>query len=73
MNRKYLNITREDLLVFLSLLFTVIDFGVAMVGIFLDPFSEYESVIGWLLIAFTFMVVMFTTALWFERYGDDQR
>ena len=73
MRRKHLLITREDILVFLALLFNVIDFGVAMVGIFIDPHSEYEPTIGWLLLALTAMVFMFTTALWIERYGDDQR
>ena len=73
MRRKHLLITREDSLVFLALLFNVIDFGVAMAGIFVDPYGEHEKVIAWMLLAFSTMVVMFTLALWRERYGDDHR
>ena len=73
MRRKHLLITREDLLVFLSLLFNVIDFGVAMAGIFVDPYGKHAEAIAWMLVAFSAMVLMFTQALWKERHGDDHR
>lgn len=70
MRRKHLLITREDILVFLALLFNVIDFGVAMAGIFVDPYGKHADTIAWMLLAFSTMVVMFTLALWQERYGN---
>lgn len=73
MRRKHLLITREDLLVFLALLFNVIDFGVAMAGIFVDPYGKHAESIAWMLVAFSAMVLMFTLALCEERYGDDHR
>ena len=70
MRRKHLLITREDVLVFLALLFNVIDFGVAMAGIFVDSYGKHADVIAWMLLAFSALVLMFPLALWKERYGN---
>ena len=71
MRRRLLNITREDLLVFLTLLFCMAGFIAALIAAFFDPYGQHEDVTGMTLILLTTAALMFYVALLIERREDD--
>ena len=71
MRRRLLNITREDLLVFLTSLFCMAGFIAALIAAFFDPYGQHEDVTGMTLILLTTAALMFYVALLIERREDD--